>query len=193
MCAVVEELKPDVVSFHFGLPDADLVKRLKTSGCKVICSATTVAEAQFLERGGCDAVIAQGIEAGGHRGMFLSDDIATQVGLFALLPQVVDAVKVPVIATGAIGDARGIVAALAMGAAGVQIGTAFLFCPEAKVLPPHRAALRTARDNSTVLTNVLSGRPARGLVNRAIRQLGPISNVAPEFPRASPWWSPTCC
>ena len=170
MCAVVEELKPDVVSFHFGLPDADLVERLKTSGCKVICSATTVAEAQFLERGGCDAVIAQGIEAGGHRGMFLSDDIATQVGLFALLPQVVDAVKVPVIATGAIGDARGIVAALAMGAAGVQIGTAFLFCPEAKVLPPHRAALRTARDNSTVLTNVLSGRPARGLVNRAIRE-----------------------
>jgi nitronate monooxygenase len=115
MCAVVEELKPDMVSFHFGLPDADLVKRLKTSGRKVICSATTVAEAQFLEKGGCDAVIAQGIEAGGHRGMFLSDDIATQVGLFALLPQVVDAMKVPVIATGAIGDARGIVAAIGNG------------------------------------------------------------------------------
>jgi nitronate monooxygenase len=178
MYAVVQELKTDVVSFHFGFPDADLVKRLKTSGCKMICSATTVAEARFLERGGCDAVIAQGVEAGGHRGMFLSDDIATQVGMFVLLQQVVDAVKVPVIASGAIGDARGIVAALAMGAVGVQIGTAFLFCLEATILLPHRAALRTARDNSTVLT-ILSGRPARGLVNRAIRELGPISNVAP--------------
>lgn len=185
MCAVVEEFKPDVVSFHYGLPEAGLVERLRAAGCKVICSATTVAEARSLEKGGCDAVIAQGIEAGGHRGMFLSDDIATQVGLFALLPQVVDAVKVPVIATGGIGDARGIVAALAMGAAGVQIGTAFLFCPEARILPPHRAALRIARDDSTVLTNVISGRPARGLINRLIREVGPISDVAPEFPLAS--------
>ncbi|HET7383626.1 MAG TPA: nitronate monooxygenase [Pseudolabrys sp.] len=185
MCAVVEELKPEVVSFHYGLPEAELVKRVKASGSKIICSATTVAEARFLEANGCDAVIAQGLEAGGHRGMFLSDDIATQLGLFALLPQVVDAVKVPVIATGGIGNARGIVAALAFGAAGVQLGTAFLLCPEAKTLPPHRAALRTARDDSTVLTNVLSGRPARGLINRAIRELGPISNIVPEFPLAS--------
>jgi nitronate monooxygenase len=150
-----------------------------------MCSATTVAEARFLEANGCDAVIAQGLEAGGHRGMFLSDNIATQVGLFALLPQVVDAVKVPVIATGGIGDARGIVAALALGAAGVQMGTAFLSCPEAKTLPPHRAALRAAHDDSTVLTNVLSGRPARGFINRAIRELGPISDIVPEFPLAS--------
>ncbi len=185
MCAVVEELKPEVVSFHYGLPDDGLVKRVKASGCKVISSATTVTEAQHLERGGCDAVIAQGIEAGGHRGMFLGNDIATQVGLFALLPQVVDAVRIPVIATGGIADARGLVAALMLGAAGVQIGTAFLFCPEAKILPPHHAALRNARDDSTVLTNVLSGRPARGLINRVIRELGPISNVAPEFPLAS--------
>jgi nitronate monooxygenase len=185
MCAVVEELRPDVVSFHYGLPDAALVARVRAIGCKVICSATTVAEARFLEANGCDIVIAQGLEAGGHRGMFLSNDVATQVGLFALLPQVVDAVKVPVIASGGIGDARAIVAALALGASGVQLGTAFLFCPEAKPLPPHRAALRAARDDSTVLTNVFSGRPARGLINRAIRELGPMSGIVPEFPLAS--------
>jgi nitronate monooxygenase len=185
MCTVVEELRPDVVSFHYGLPDAALVARVKSVGCKVICSATTVGEARFLEANGCNAVIAQGLEAGGHRGMFLSDDIATQVGLFALLPQVVDAVKVPVIASGGIGDARAIVAAMALGASGVQLGTAFLLCPEAKTSPPHRAALRAARDDSTVLTNVFSGRPARGLVNRVIRELGPISGIVPEFPLAS--------
>jgi nitronate monooxygenase len=185
VCAVVEELKPEVVSFHYGLPDDGLVKRVKASGAKVIASATTVSEARHLEKGGCDAVIAQGIEAGGHRGMFLTEDITTQVGLFALLPQVVDAVRIPVIASGGVGDARGLVAALMLGAAGVQIGTAFLFCPEAKILPPHRAALRAARDDSTVLTNVLSGRPARGLINRVIRELGPISDVAPAFPLAS--------
>jgi len=185
MCIVVEELKPEVVSFHYGLPEPALVARMKAPGCKVICSATTVAEARFLEVHGCDAVIAQGLEAGGHRGMFLSDDLDTQVGLFALLPQIADALKVPVIASGGIGDARAIVAALALGAAGVQIGTAFLFCPEAKTLPPHRAALRAAQDDSTVVTNVLSGRPARGLINRVIRELGPISGVVPEFPLAS--------
>jgi nitronate monooxygenase len=185
MCAVVEDLKPEVVSFHYGLPEPELVARMKAAGCKVICSATTVAEARFLEAHGCDAVVAQGLEAGGHRGMFLSDDLATQVGLFALLPQIADALQVPVIASGGIGDARAIVAALALGGAGVQIGTAFLFCPEAKTLPPHRAALRAAQDDSTVVTNVLSGRPARGLINRAIRELGPISEVVPEFPLAS--------
>jgi nitronate monooxygenase len=185
MCAVVEELKPDVVSFHYGLPEPALVARLKAADCKVICSATTVAEARFLEAQGCNAVIAQGLEAGGHRGMFLSDDVDTQVGLFALLPQVADALKVPVIASGGVGDARAIVAAFALGAAAVQIGTAFLFCPEAKTLPPHRAALRAARDDSTVVTNVLSGRPARALINRAIRELGPFSDVVPEFPLAS--------
>jgi nitronate monooxygenase len=185
MCAVVEELKPEVVSFHYGLPDAALVARVKAAGGRVISSATTVEEARALETNGCDAVIAQGIEAGGHRGMFLSDDIGTQVGLFTLLPQVVDAVQVPVIAAGGIGDARGIVAALALGASAVQLGTAFLFCPEAKATPPHRAALRAARADSTVLTNVFSGRPARGLINRAIRELGPISAIVPEFPLAS--------
>jgi nitronate monooxygenase len=184
-CAVVEELRPAVVSFHYGLPERELVGRVKKAGCKVIGTATTVKEATFLEANGCDAVIAQGFEAGGHRGMFLSMEPATQVGLFALLPQVVDAVKVPVIATGGIADARAIVAALALGAAAVQLGTAYLFCPEAKILPPHRAALRTARDDSTALTNVLTGRAARGLINRAMRELGPISADVPEFPLAS--------
>ena len=184
MCTVVEELKPTVVSFHYGLPEKQLVDRVKTAGCKVMCSATTVEEAKFLEASGCDAVIVQGLEAGGHRGMFLSLEPATQVGLFALLPQVVDAVAVPVIATGGIADARAIVAAFALGAAAVQLGTAYLFCPEAKISPPHRAALRAARDDSTALTNVLTGRAARGLINRAIRELGPISATVPEFPLA---------
>jgi len=184
-CAIVEEIKPAVVSFHYGLPEKELMARVKAAGCKIICSATTVEEARFLEANGCDAIIAQGLEAGGHRGMFLSMDVTTQVGLFALLPQVVDAVKVPIIATGGIADARTMAAALTLGAAAVQIGTAFLFCPEAKILPPHRAALRTARDDSTIVTNVFSGRLARGLVNRAIRELGPISDIVPEFPLAS--------
>jgi len=185
MCTVVEELKPEVVSFHYGLPDAVLVARVKAAGCKIISSATTVEEARFLDANGCDAVIAQGVEAGGHRGMFLSEDIGIQVGLFTLLPQIVDAVRVPVLAAGGIGDARGIVAALALGASAAQLGTAFLFCPEAKTTPPHRAALRAARADSTVITNVFSGRPARGLINRAIRELGPISAIVPQFPLAS--------
>ena len=154
-------------------------------GSKVICSATTVAEARFLEKNGCDAIVAQGLEAGGHRGMFLSDDLATQVGLFTLVPQIVDAVNVPVIASGGIAIGRGIVAAFALGAAAVQLGTAFLLCPESTILPPHRAALRMARHDSTVLTNVFSGRPARALVNRATRELGPISRIVPEFPLAA--------
>ena len=185
MCAMVEELKPEVVSFHYGLPHVELIKRVKGTGARVISTATTVAEARALEKNGCDAVIAQGVEAGGHRGMFLGSDIATQVGLIALLPQIVDTVELPVIATGGIADGRGLVAALALGAAGVQVGTAFLLCPEAKPLSPHREALRTAQDDSTVLTNVFSGRPARSLINRAVRELGPLSEVAPEFPLAA--------
>jgi nitronate monooxygenase len=186
-CAVVEEVKPGIVSFHFGLPEPALVARVKAAGCLVLASATTVAEARWLEERGCDAIVAQGYEAGGHRGIFLTDDLATQVGTFALVPQVVDAVKVPVIAAGGITDARGIVAALALGAAGVQVGTAYLASPESKVQPPHRAALKAARDNGaadTVVTNLMTGRPARGLINRVMRELGPINKVAPEFPLA---------
>jgi nitronate monooxygenase len=184
-CILVESLKPEVVSFHFGLPDAALIARVKEAGCRLIASATTVAEARWLEAQGCDAIIAQGIEAGGHRGMFMSEDVATQVGTFTLVPQVVDAVSVPVIAAGGIGDARGLAAAFVLGATGAQIGTAYLHCPESKVSPPHRAALRTVQDGSTVVTNVLSGRPARGLINRLIRELGPINPTVPAFPLAS--------
>jgi nitronate monooxygenase len=142
-------------------------------------------EARWLEQRGVDAVIAQGFEAGGHRGMFLTDDITAQVGTFALVPQVVDAVKVPVIATGAIGDARGIAAAFALGAAGVQIGTAYLRCPEAKISAPHRAALKAVGDDGTAVTNLMTGRLARGIVNRVMREIGPINAIAPEFPLAA--------
>lgn len=184
-CAVVEELKPEVVSFHFGLPEPDLMQRVKAAGCIVIASATTAAEARWLEARGVDAVIAQGCEAGGHRGIFLTDDIATQAGTFALVPQVVDAVKLPVIAAGGITDARGIAAAFALGAAGVQIGTAYLWCPEARISAPHRAALTSARDDGTAVTNLMTGRPARGFVNRVMREIGPMSDVAPAFPLAA--------
>jgi nitronate monooxygenase len=184
MCDVVEETKPDVVSFHFGLPEPKLLERVKAR-FKVMSSATTAAEARWLEERGVDAIIAQGNEAGGHRGNFLGDDIATQAGTFALVPQVVDAVKVPVIAAGGITDARGIAAAFALGAAGVQIGTAYLWCPEAKISAPHRAALGSACDDGTALTNLMTGRPARGFVNRLMRDVGPISDVAPEFPLAA--------
>jgi nitronate monooxygenase len=185
MCEVVLELAPKVASFHFGLPDAALVARLKDAGTAILSSATTVAEARWLEAHGADAVIAQGYEAGGHRGMFLSTDLAAQVGTFALVPQVADAVQVPVIAAGGIGDARGIAAAFALGAAGVQIGTAYLHTPEAKISAPHRAAIAGARDDGTAVTNLMTGRPARGVVNRLMREVGPISGVAPQFPLAA--------
>lgn len=183
-CAAVEELKPEIVSFHFGLPEPGLLRRVKDAGCLVMSSATTCEEARWLETQGCDAIIAQGAEAGGHRGMFLTDNLATQVGTFALVPQVVDAVKVPVIAAGGITDARGIAAAFALGASGVQIGTAYLFCPESIILAPHRAALNAARDDGTAITNLMTGRPARGIMNRVMREIGPVSDVAPEFPLA---------
>jgi len=183
-CGIVEDLEPEVVSFHFGLPTRTLLDRVKAAGCLVIGSATTADEARWLAANGCDAIIAQGSEAGGHRGMFLADDIAAQAGTFALVPQVVDAVAVPVIAAGGIADGRGIAAALALGASGVQVGTGYLLTPEATVTDLHRAALRAARDDRTALTNIFTGRPARGLINRAMRELGPISALAPAFPTA---------
>jgi nitronate monooxygenase len=184
-CDIVEELKPEIVSFHFGLPEETMLKRVKATGAIVMSSATTVREALWLEAHGADVIIAQGAEAGGHRGMFLTDNIAEQIGTFALLPQVVDAVKVPVIAAGGIADGRGIAAAFALGASAVQIGSAYLRCPESKVSAPARAALAAAKDDSTVLTNVMTGRPARGLVNRVMREVGPISSDAPAFPHAA--------
>ncbi|MEJ2258013.1 MAG: nitronate monooxygenase [Woeseiaceae bacterium] len=184
MCEVVEETKPDVVSFHFGLPDNSLIGRVKACGAVIISSATTVEEARWLEEHGCDAIIAQGCEAGGHRAMFLAKDVAAQVGTFALVPQVVDAVAVPVIAAGGISDGRGIAAAFALGASGVQVGTAYLMTQESLITDVHRKALRSARDDMTVLTNVFSGRPARGIINRIVRELGPMSDLTPQFPAA---------
>ena len=183
-CRLVEELKPEIVSFHFGLPEQNLLDRVRATGAKIISSATTVREAIWLDERGCDAIIAQGAEAGGHRGIFLTDHADQQVGTMALVPQMADAVKAPVIAAGGIADARGIVAALALGASAVQLGTAYLFCPEAKVSPIHREALRNAWDDDTVMTRVFTGRPARGIVNRIMREVGPMSETPPEFPLA---------
>src|SRR5437763_8778208 len=190
MCGLVEELKPEVVSFHFGLPEPALLKRIKAAGSIVIASATIVREAVWLEENGADAIIAQGAEAGGHRGMFLTENIGEQPGTFALVPQVVDAVRVPVIAAGGIADGRGIAAAFALGAAGVQIGTAYLRCPESRASAPARAALSQALDDSTVITNVMPGRPARGIPNRVMREIGPISADAPAFPHAATGLAP---
>ncbi|MBN9982448.1 NAD(P)H-dependent flavin oxidoreductase [Rhizobium laguerreae] len=183
-CTVVEELKPEIVSFHFGLPEKALVHRVKATGARIISSATTVAEAVWLEANGVDAVIAMGFEAGGHRGNFLAQDMATQVGTMALVPQVVNAVRVPVIAAGGIADGRGVAAALMLGASAVQVGTAYLFCPEAKIPAVQAEALASARDDSTAITNVFTGHPARGVVNRLMRELGPISESVPAFPTA---------
>jgi nitronate monooxygenase len=181
----IADFRPAVVSFHFGLPAPALLARVRAWGAKVLSSATTVDEARWLEAHGADAIIAQGIEAGGHRGSFLSDDLGAQPGTFALVPQLVDAVKVPVIAAGGIADARGVAAAMALGASGVQVGTAYLLCPEATTGAVHRAALASDAARATALTNVFSGRPARGIVNRAMRELGPMSSLAPAFPLAS--------
>ncbi|NEU94564.1 NAD(P)H-dependent flavin oxidoreductase [Bradyrhizobium uaiense] len=184
-CAVVEELKPEVVSFHFGLPEPKLLQRVKAAGAIVMSSATTVKEAIWLEENGADVVIAQGADAGGHRAMFLTENISEQPGTFSLLPQVVDAVKAPVVAAGGIADGRGIAAAFALGAAAVQIGSAYLRCPESRVTPQGRVALAQASDESTVITNVMTGRPARGVANRVMREVGPISPDAPAFPHAA--------
>jgi nitronate monooxygenase len=183
--AVLRELRPAVVSFHFGLPAPDLLDSVRSFGAKILASATTVAEARWLVAHGVDAVIAQGYEAGGHRGLFLTEDVSTQVGTFALVRQLVRAIDVPVIAAGGIADREGVRAALALGAAAVQVGTAYLLCPEATTAPMHRAALRNAATRETAVTNLFTGRPARGLVNRLMRELGPISSEVPEFPLAS--------
>jgi nitronate monooxygenase len=186
MCEVVEDTRPEVVSFHFGLPDPTLLARVKAAGCKVISSATTVEEARWLEQRGVDAVIAQGYEAVGHQGMFLDCDrnraVALRVGTMALVPQVADAVTVPVIAAGGIADGRGVAAALALGAAGAQIGTGFLLCPEAATPAPHRDAVRRAHEHETVVTNVFTGRPARAFVNRLVCEIGLLTDATPDFP-----------
>ncbi|WP_454732463.1 MULTISPECIES: NAD(P)H-dependent flavin oxidoreductase [Cupriavidus] len=185
MCEVVEETRPPVVSFHFGLPAEALLARVRRTGAMIVSSATTVEEARWLEAHGVDAIVAQGVEAGGHRGMFLGDDIDAQPALFALLPQIVDAVRIPVIAAGAIADGRGIAAAFALGASAVQIGTAYLLTPEAGRSGLHRAAVGNARADATRLTNLYTGRPARGLMTRFMREQGPMNPAAPAFPLAT--------
>ena len=187
---VLAEFRPRVVSFHFGLPSEALLARVRTWNAKVLASATTVDEARWLEAQGVDAIIAQGAEAGGHRGNFLTDDLTTQVGTLALVPQVARAVRVPVIAAGGIADARGVAAAMALGASGVQLGTAYLLCPEATTSALHRAALKSEGARHTALTNVFTGRPARGIVNRIMREVGPMSARAPAFPLATAAMAP---
>ena len=181
--ALVEEFRPAVVSFHFGLPEQDLFDAVRATGALTLCSATTVDEARWLEARGVDAIIAQGLEAGGHRGLFLEHDLANQVGTFALLPRIVQAVDVPVIAAGGIADAAGVAAALRLGADAVQVGTSFLLCDEADTSPVHRAALQSPDAEHTAITNRYSGRPARSIVTRLLRELGPLGDV-PAFPLA---------
>ena len=184
--ALVEELRVPVLSFHFGLPAAPLLQRVRRAGAFVLASATTVDEARWLEAHGTDAVIAQGLEAGGHRGHFLSDDLSRQLGTFALLPQIKQALRVPVIAAGGIADAAGVAAAMALGADAVQVGTAYLLCPEATTSAVHRAALQSEAAAHTALTNLFTGRPARGIVNRVMRELGPLRPAPhPAFPRST--------
>jgi nitronate monooxygenase len=182
---VLEQFKPPVVSFHFGLPSDALMKRVKGWGSKILSSATTLDEARYLEAHGVDAIIAQGDEAGGHRGMFLTEDLGTQVGTLALVQQTVRTVKVPVIAAGGIADATDLRAAMALGAVAAQVGTAYLLCPEATTNPLHRTALKSEAARTTEVTNVLTGRPARGIVNRLMREIGPLNAEAPTFPLAA--------
>ncbi|HWK75039.1 MAG TPA: nitronate monooxygenase [Povalibacter sp.] len=182
---VLDDIRPAVVSFHFGLPSAQLLERVRATGARILSCATTVAEARWLEANGVDAVIAQGLEAGGHRGTFLHEAPGTQMETLALLREIVDRVRVPVIAAGGIADAGAVAAALALGAAGVQVGTAYLLCPEATTSAVHRTALKSAAARSTVLTNVFTGRAARGIVNRIVKEVGPMSGDAPEFPLAA--------
>jgi nitronate monooxygenase len=187
---LLEECKPPIVSFHFGLPVPSLMARVRSTGATILASATTVEEARWLEAHGAHAIIAQGFEAGGHRGMFLTSDLTTQAGTFALVPQIVAAVKLPVIAAGGIADAKGVAAALSLGAIAVQVGTSYLICPESTTHAVHRAALKSEQARHTALTNLFSGGPARGIVNRLMRELGPMSDIAPAFPLAAPAVAP---
>jgi nitronate monooxygenase len=185
LAELIEPFRPPVVSFHFGLPQPALLAAVKSWGATVMSSATTVDEALWLQAQGADVVIAQGLEAGGHRGHFLSHDLTLQQGSLALLPQIVSAVRLPVVAAGGFADARGIAAALALGAAGVQVGTAYLLCHEATTSVMHRQALASPAASHTALTNLMTGRPARGIVNRLMREVGPLNAAAPEFPLAT--------
>jgi nitronate monooxygenase len=179
---VLIEEKPPVVSFHFDIVSAQTLRRLHQAGCQVIGAATNVAEATAWERAGADYVCAQGAEAGGHRGTFIGPIEHSMTGTLALVPQVADAVKIPVIAAGGIMDGRGIAAALLLGAAAVQMGTAFLTCPESGIHPLYRQALLQAQADTTVVTRAFSGRPARGLRNAFIERMHPYEALVPPYP-----------
>jgi nitronate monooxygenase len=179
------QIKPAVVSFHFGLPKAAWVQQLKAWGIQIWSSATTVQEAQWLAQNGANAIIAQGLEAGGHRGMFLTEDLSTQVGTMALLPQMIKAVQLPIIAAGGISSAAAVSAVKALGASAVQVGTAFLTSHEATTSALHRKALMSDAAQHTALTNLFSGRPARGIVNKFMQDMGPLNPEAPAFPLAT--------
>jgi nitronate monooxygenase len=182
---VIAEVRPAVVSFHFGLPSRRLLDYVKSWNPLVMSSATTVDEARWLEANGADVVIAQGLEGGGHRGHFLSDDLSWQRPLSALVPQLLAAISIPVIAAGGIGSAADVREALSLGAVAAQVGTAYLLCPEATTSAPHRRALESNDGRVTAITNLFSGRPARGIMNRLMRELGPMSPLPPEFPHAA--------
>lgn len=182
---LIADLQVPVVSFHFGLPNAALLNIVKQSGAVILSSATTVAEAKWLEANGADMIIAQGLEAGGHRGMFLSPDVTLQMGTFSLLPNIIKAVNLPVIAAGGISDRTTAKAAFALGACAVQAGTAFLLADECDTKDFHRKALQSEPAAHTVLTNIFSGGLARGIVNRFVREMGYVSAFAPPFPHAS--------
>lgn len=190
LCTAVEAIQPEVVSFHFGLPGPALLARVKATGAFILASATTVREAVWLADQGVDAVIAQSLEAGGHASTFLDGSPETQMGLFALLPQIVEAIDLPVIAAGGIMDGRGIAAALLLGASAVQMGTAFLHTSESRISPMHRKALTSPEAELSQFTTLFSGRPARGIPNRLMRELGALNPAAPPFPHASAALSP---
>jgi nitronate monooxygenase len=182
---VLDEFRPPVISFHFGLPSKELVERVKGWGAKILSTATTLDEARYLEAHGADAVIAQGFEAGGHRGLFLANAITAQTGTLALTWQISKVITIPVIAAGGIADPMGVTAAKVLGAAGAQIGTAYLLCPEATTPAVHRAALKSDQARITAVTNLFTGRPARGIVNRLMREIGPLNSRVPPFPLAA--------
>lgn len=180
----IEELKPEIVSFHFGLPNDDLLAQVKSSGTKIFSSATTLEEALWLEEKGVDAIIAQGIEAGGHRGIFLNDDLGSQIPGIELLSHLVKETNLPIIAAGGIASSKQVRIAFELGASAVQVGTSFLRCPEATTSEIHRAALASTAASDTVITNLFTGRPARAIRNRVINDLGAIRQDLPDFPGA---------
>lgn len=183
MAEMIEAARPAIVSFHFGLPEASLLDRVRATGARVFGNATTLAEARFLADAGVDAIIAQGFEAGGHAGHFLAGH--RPIGVLALVRQIAANIDLPVIAAGGIADPGGARGAIAAGAAAVQVGTAYLHTPESLASAVHRAQLAAAGPDDSVFTNLFTGGLARGLRNRLIEALGPVSDLAPPFPYAS--------